>query len=198
MHPPSNSANPDDVTNLLLEWSQGDEAARDRLVAAIYQELHRRAERIMRGERCDLTLGPSALVHEAFLRVINRPNVRWQNRAHFFATAARTMRRILVDHARARASDKRGGGWERLTIDLSDSLPTCDAVEVADVNAAVEELTALDELQAKIVDLRFFGGLSIAETADALESSPATIKREWQMARAWLSRRLGPATERWG
>jgi RNA polymerase sigma factor (TIGR02999 family) len=152
----------------------------------------------MLGERCDLTLGPSALVHEAFLRVINCPNVRWQNRAHFLATAARTMRRILVDHARARSADKRGGGWERLTIDLSDSLPTCDALEAADINAAVEELTALDELQAKIVDLRFFGGLSIAETADALEISSATIKREWQMARAWLSRRLGSATERWG
>jgi RNA polymerase sigma-70 factor (ECF subfamily) len=195
MHPPSNSTtNQGEVTSLLLEWSQGDELARDRLVVAIYEELHRRAQRIMYGERREHTMGPSALVHEAFLRVINRPHMHWQNRAHFLATAARTMRRILVDHARARAAEKRGGGWERMTIDLSDSLPARDPLDVADVNAAIEELTALDEQQARIVDLRFFGGLSIAETAEAMQISPASVKREWQMARAWLSRRLGPAT----
>jgi RNA polymerase sigma factor (TIGR02999 family) len=188
---PEATTSPGEVTGLLIEWSRGDELARDQLVTIIYEELRRRAQYIMLGEHREDTIGPSVLVHEVFLRFIHQPDVNWQNRAHFLATAARTMRRILVDHARARDAEKRGGGWQRITMDLSVSLPASDPVDVVDVNVAIEELATLDELQSKIVDLRFFGGLSIAETAKALEISPATVKREWQMARAWLSRRLG-------
>ena len=188
---PESTTSPGEVTSLLVEWSRGDELARDRLVTIIYEDLRRRAQHIMLGERREDTMGPSALVHEAFLRFIHQPSVNWQNRAHFLATAARTMRRIMVDHARARDAEKRGGGWQRLTMDLSASLPASEPLDVVDVNVAIEELATLDELQSKIVDLRFFGGLSIAETAKALEISSATVKREWRMARAWLSRRLG-------
>jgi len=188
---PESTPSQGEVTGLLIEWSRGDEQARDRLVAIIYGELRRHAHRIVLSEHRKDLIGPSALVHEAYLRFINQPQVSWQNRAHFLAIAARTMRRILVEHARARDAEKRGGGWQRITMDLSASLPASQPLDVADVNAAIEELAALDELQSRIVDLRFFGGLSIAETADVLEISPATVKREWQIARAWLSRRLG-------
>jgi RNA polymerase sigma factor (TIGR02999 family) len=188
---PEPSLNPGEVTGLLGEWSSGNEVARDRAVALIYEELRRRAQRIMLGERQEHTMSPSGLVHEVLLRFINQPLVNWQNRAHFVATSVRAMRRILVEHARARAAQKRGGEWRRVTMELSSSLLASSPVDILDVNAAIERLAALDELQSKIVDLRFFGGLSIAETADVLALSSATIKREWQMARAWLSRRLG-------
>jgi RNA polymerase sigma-70 factor, ECF subfamily len=187
---PESSTHGGEVTRLLVEWSKGDDQARDRLVTMIYEELRRRAHHLMRGERREHTIGTSALVHEAFLRFMNERGVNCQNRTHFLAIAAQTMRRILVEHARTRTAKKRGGGGERVALDLSSWLLASDPLDVVDVNAAIEELAGMDELQSRIVDLRFFGGLSIDETADALEISTATVKREWQIARAWLSLRL--------
>lgn len=180
------------MTTLLIEWSQGDEVARDRLVEILYDDLRSRAQHLVRRERREHTISPSALVHEAFLRFIKSPQVNWQNRTHFLSTAARVMRRILVEHARSRLAEKRGRGETFVSLDICSTLLGTEPLDVIDVDTAVEELATLDELQSRIVDLRFFGGLSIDETADALELSPATIKREWQMARTWLSRRLEP------
>ncbi len=158
-----------DVTQLLTQWSGGDQAALERLLPLVYDELRRQARRYLGGERPDHTLQPTALVHEAYVRLIGQRNVKWQNRAQFFGVAAQLMRRILVDHARARAAAKRGGGASGL---------------------ALSGLAALDPVQGRVVELRFFGGLTIDETAEVLHLSPATIKREWSMAKAWLHRAL--------
>jgi len=158
----------------------------------IYDELHRSAARAMRGESTGHTLQPTALVNEAYLRLVDQSRAVWQNRAQFFRVAAQVMRRVLVDHARARLSEKRGGGARAITLDdLRDaSLPPID-VDILDLNEALEKLAALDPVQARVVELRYFTGLNIDETAEALGISPATVKREWTVARAWLRRELG-------
>lgn len=179
------------VTEWLIAWGQGDEAARDRLVEAVYGDLRRRAAAFLRREREGHTLQPTALVHEAFLRLVDQSRASWKNRAQFLAVAARMMRRVLVDHARARGARKRDAG---LRVSLDDAPePASESatdVDLLSLDRALEDLAALDERQATIVELRFFGGLSIEETAQALELSAATIKREWTSARAFLFGRI--------
>jgi len=183
-----------DVTQLLLGWSGGDRAAGDGLMAAVYDELHRQAARAMGRETPEHTLQATALVSEAYLRLIDQRRVQWRNRAHFFGVAAQLMRRILVDHARTRHAAKRGGGMRQLTLGNVDSardLPDESGVDVLVLNEALERLATIDPHQARIVELRYFGGMTIEDTAEALDVSPATVKREWAVARAWLRRELG-------
>ena len=181
---------PKPVTEWLLAWGEGDEAAREQLVAALYQELHRRARACMQGERAGHTLQATALVHEVYLRMVDQNRVVWKNRSQFFGVAAQMMRRILVDHARGRKAVKRDGGV-RLSIDDVD-LPAApdEQVDLVLLDAALLDLAALDPRQARVVELRYFAALSIEETAAVLELSPATVKREWTSARAWLFGRL--------
>src|SRR5918992_1070772 len=189
---PGSGAEPSDVTQLLLAWGAGDQTAGERLLPAVYAELRRQAARAMRRESSEHTLQATALVHEAYLRLIDQRRVEWRNRAHFFGVAAQMMRRILVDHARARHAAKRGGGVKQLTLGDADAAEQ-DAQQGLDLLAlheALERLASLDADQARLVELRYFGGLSIEETAEALDVSPATIKREWAIARAWLRREL--------
>src|SRR5688572_31261383 len=191
---PRPDSTPSDVTQLLVAWGAGDAAAADRLVPAVYAELRRQAARAMRREGCENTLQTTALVHEAYLRLVDQRRVVWRSRAHFFGVAAQLMRRILVDHARGRHAAKRGGGLRQLTLGDADSAreaPDDSGVDVLVLHEALERLAAIDPYQARIVELRYFGGLTIEDTAEALDASPATIKREWAVARAWLRRELG-------
>jgi RNA polymerase sigma factor (TIGR02999 family) len=183
----------DDVTALLHAWTAGDTEARDRLMAVLYQELHRRAAAHLRRERPGHTLQPTALVHEAYLKLLKDRPERWQNRAHFCAIAAHAMRQILIERARARDALKRGGGQPRVTFD--EGLPAAQAerpIDLMSLDSALDRLAALDAGQARIVELRYFGGLSIEETAEAMGISPATVKRHWAVARAWLAKELEP------
>ena len=189
----SSDATPPDVTQLLLGWSVGDRSAGDGLMAAVYDELHRQAARAMGRETPDHTLQATALVSEAYLRLIDQRRVQWRNRAHFFGVAAQLMRRILVDHARGRHAAKRGGGARQLTLGDADSareMPDESGVDVLVLNQALERLATIDPHQARIVELRYFGGMTIEDTAEATGVSPATVKREWAIARAWLRREL--------
>jgi RNA polymerase sigma factor (TIGR02999 family) len=174
------------VTTLLRAWAQGQEAAGDRLFPILYDELRRLAARYMRRERRAHTLQPSGLVHEAYLRLAGAPDCDWHSRAHFFAIAARVMRQVLVDHARKRGAAKREGQLVTLQDVDAPALP----VELLDLDDALRELAALDPRQARVVELRFFGGLDVEETAEVLDLSARTVKREWRTARAWLQRRL--------
>ncbi|MBI2213250.1 MAG: sigma-70 family RNA polymerase sigma factor [Acidobacteria bacterium] len=179
-----------DVTQLLNLWRSGDRAALEQLVPLIYDELRRVATRHLGRERAGHTLQPTALVHEAFLRLAGVSNIEWQNRAQFIGVAAEMMRRILVDYARARATEKRGGGATMVELD-SDAVPGKQReAELLAVDEALKRLAEFDPRQAKIVEMRYFGGLTIEETAAAVELSPATVKREWTVARAWLHREL--------
>jgi RNA polymerase sigma factor (TIGR02999 family) len=178
------------VTDLLTRWNGGDAAARDALVPLVYDELRRIARKCLAGQRNDHTLQPTALVHEAYLRLVNRDSATWQNRAHFFAVAAQMMRQILVDHARMRAAAKRGGGAITLVLDESVTLPKKPALDLIALDDALKRLAVLDARQSQIVELRFFGGLSIDETAEVIAISPATTKREWATARLWLHRAM--------
>ena len=191
--PQPNDGTPD-VTQLLLEWSVGDRSAGDVLLSAVYTELHHQASRAMRRESGDHTLQTTALVHEAYLRLIDQRRVEWRNRAHFFGVAAQLMRRILVDHARRRSAGKRGNRARHLTLDEADGVAvdsTGDGgIDVLGLDDALQRLATLDQGQARIVELRYFGGLTIEDTAVALDVSPATVKREWAIARAWLRREL--------
>ena len=177
-----------EITRLLRAWGEGDETARDRLIPVVYAELRRRAAGYLRHERRGHTLRPTDLVHETYLRLCEQ-HAAWENRGHFLAVASRLMRRILVDHARTRAAAKRGGG---LRVTLADDLAASAAAEpdLLDLDAALDELAALDKRQARLVELRFFGGLSIEEAARTLGLSPATVSREWVTAKSWLYRRL--------
>ena len=181
-----------EVTELLNAWSNGNQAARDQLMGVVYDELHRLARRYMRRESPGHTLQTSALLNEAFLRLVDQNNVQWQNRAHFFGIAAQMMRRILVDHARSRSYAKRGGG--ALPLSLDEALIVSDArnEEVVNIHEALERLTELDSRKGQIVELRFFGGLSIEETANVLDVSPGTVMRDWTLAKAWLRREMSP------
>ena len=181
---------PSAVTALLRAWGTGDLGARDDLLPLVYQELRKCAQAYLRRERSDHTLQPTALVHEAYLRLVGQDRIAWRNRAQFFGVAAHMMRRILVDHARARDAMKRTGAVVRTQI---DSLRVCYApdVELLLLDQALEELGRLDARQLQIVEMRYFGGLTVEQTAEALGISEATVKREWTLARAWLRRELG-------
>lgn len=179
-----------DVTGLLLAWSKGDRGALDALVPHVYGELRRQADRYLRRQRSGHTLQATALVHEAFLRLVDQTNVSFHDRAHFFAVASRAMRQILVDHARRRHTDKRGGDATRLVLEDGTASVQPRGVDLIALDDALERLEALDPGQARLVELRFFAGLSIEETAEALHLSPATVKRRWSLARAWLHRAI--------
>jgi RNA polymerase sigma factor (TIGR02999 family) len=181
---------PREVTRLLLDWSRGDVRARDELMPLVYAELRRRAAAYLRHERTGHTLVPTALVHEAYLRLVDQQRVVWQNRAHFFGVAAQLMRRILVDHARGQRRAKRPDAALRVTLDerlVRTKPPDCDLLLL---DQALTELTVLDPRQATIVELRYFGGLAEHEVAQVMGLSRSTVTREWQVARAWLYRRM--------
>ncbi len=185
------TASSGDVTGLLLRWNEGNPEARAQLIPLVYRELRRLAGRAMKSERGDQTLQPTALVHEAYQKLIDQRRVRWQNRAHFFGVAATLMRRILVDHARRRDAHRRAGEAERLLITDAASGPSWEPdIDLIALDQALSELARLDPDQARIVELRFFGGLTAVETAEAVGISRATVHREWAMARAWLHHQL--------
>jgi RNA polymerase sigma factor (TIGR02999 family) len=180
---------PRDITALLAEWRQGDATAVDRLIPLVYDELHRVAARAMQRESPGHTLQTTALVHETYLRMVDQKGADWQNRAQFFGIAAQVMRRVLVDHARERLAEKRGGGARRVSLENVHGKPG-EAVDVLGLDGALERLHVIDPLQSRVVELRYFTGLNIEETADALDISASTVKREWAIARAWLRREL--------
>jgi RNA polymerase sigma factor (TIGR02999 family) len=184
-----------DVTALLRAWSNGDPEAGERLLPIVYGDLRRKAARLLRGERRDHTLDPTALVHETYLRLVEQRGADWRCRAQFFGVAAQAMRRILVDHARRHGARKRGGSWDRITLDETRrAWPGERDVDVLALEDALGELATLDPDKVRLVELRFFAGLSLEETAEVLGVSPSTISREWRLARAWLLRRLRGAT----
>jgi RNA polymerase sigma-70 factor, ECF subfamily len=185
-----------DVTALLHAWSQGDAGARDELMPLVYDELRRRAAACLRRERPEHTLQPTALVHEAYLRLVDQRHAAWRNRAQFFAVAAGMMRRILVDWARAHATAKRSGRWSRVTLNPSVAYTRPVDLDVLDLDHALAELAALDARKSRVAELRFFGGLSLEETGHVLQVSAKTVDRDWQMARAWLFKRMTEARER--
>ncbi len=184
------SASPQEITQLLAKWSEGDQAALDELMPVVYSELRRLARHRLRRERPDHTLESAALVHEAYLRLTEQKTAHWKNRAHFFAVAAQLMRRILVDHARHHRAAKRGAGAVKLSLDEAVALPNQLCPDLLRLDEALGNLAKIDPVQSAIVELRFFGGLSIEETAEVLGVSPTTVKREWSTAKAWLYREL--------
>jgi len=181
------------VTRLLLAWSEGENTALDELIPLVYQELRRLARRYMYGERAGHTLQTTALVNEAYLRLIESRRVHWQNRAHFFAISAQLMRRILVDFARSRRYQKRGGGAQKITFDERLMAPSPQGRDLLRLDSALDALADTDARKARVVELRFFGGLSVAETAEVLKVSPDTVLRDWRLAKAWLAREMGKA-----
>ncbi len=182
-----------DVTGLLDEWTRGDARALDRLLPLVYAELRRVAARQLRRERDGHSLQPTALVHEAYLRLVDQQKVDWRSRAHFFGVAAQVMRRVLVDHARRRMAGKRGEGITPVSIDHAIEAPAADRIAILDLDDALGRLEQLDAGLAQIVELRAFGGLTIEEAAHVLNVSPSTAKRDWRTAKAWLTRELGAA-----
>jgi RNA polymerase sigma-70 factor, ECF subfamily len=185
MRPPKH-----EITELLQDWSEGDESALERLIPLVYDELHRLAHQHMRREKAGHILQTSALINEAYLRLVDRPRIHWENRAQFFGIAARVMRRILVDEARKRKSDKRGGEAIHVTLNEATNVAHGQAANVVSLDDALKTLETIDPRQSKIVELRFFGGLSIEETAEVLKVSPGTIMRDWTFARAWLKNEM--------
>ena len=180
----------DKVTRLLLEWGDGNQQALEALVPLIYKELRNLAHNFLYRERPGHTLQTTALVHEAYLKLIDQNDARWQNRAHFFAIAAQAMRRILIDSARKHAAAKRGGPQEELSLDEVADIALEPDSNLLKLDEALNELAKIDPRQSRIVELRYFGGLTIEETAEVLNVSPATVKREWMMARAWLHQEI--------
>jgi RNA polymerase sigma factor (TIGR02999 family) len=179
-------ASPPDVTDLLLRWSTGDRAALESLTPVVYDDLRRLARALLSRERPEHTLSATALVHEVYLRLVDQRRVQWQNRAHFFGAAAAIMRRVLVDHARARASDKRGGSVVKIAMEEGTALVEGLAEEILDLDAALDALADLDPRKAQVVQMKFFAGMTSQETAAALGVSDATVERDWTTARAWL------------
>jgi len=184
-----------EITSLLRAWEGGDQGAFDRLMPVVYDELRRAAQSYMRRERTNHTLQATALVNEVYLRLVDITNVRWQDRAHFFAIAASMMRRVLLDAARARSAGKRGGGDMRVTLDeeLLAAEASSQAASLIQIDQAIEALSKFDARKARVVELRFFGGLSVDEMAAVLEVSPQTVKRDWKLARAWLLKEMSGA-----
>jgi RNA polymerase sigma factor (TIGR02999 family) len=183
---------PRDVTALLGDWSRGNPAALNELLPLVYAELRRVAARQLRRERADHSLQPTALVHEAYIRLVDQRQVDWQNRAHFFGVAANVMRRILVDHARRHGASKRGKGVRCLSIDEVKEVAASNEMPILALDQALDRLQTIDAGLATIVELRAFGGLTIEEAAHVLSVSPSTAKRDWRTAKAWLTRELGP------
>jgi len=181
---------PTQVTDLLLAWGRGDESALDRLVPLVHAELHRLARRYMRGERPGHTLQTTVLVNEMYLRLVDLSRVRWRDRGHFFAMSSRLMRRILVDHARKRRVLKRGGDVEFVRFEEALALPSEPGTDLVRLDDALEALAAVDRRKSQVVEMRYFGGRSVEETAEALGVSPETIMRDWRLAKVWLLREL--------
>jgi RNA polymerase sigma-70 factor, ECF subfamily len=182
---------PEGITQLLTKWSKGDQSALDELMPLVYEELRRLASAYLRRERAGHTLQPTALVNEAYLKLVGQRSAHWQNRAQFYGIAAQLMRRILVDHARVKYAEKRGGAeQQRLSITSAQGLSTKPNLDVLALNEALDELATLDPQQSRIVELKFFAGLSIEETAEIMGLGHATVERDWKMARAWLRRKL--------
>ena len=184
------SALPNEITQLLLSWSKGDQAAFDQLIPLVYPELRKLARRYMGRETPEHTLQTSALINEAYLRLVDQQAVEWQDRAHFFAMSARVMRHILIDHARSHRYTKRGGGAQHLPLDDAEAVGYERAAELVALDDALTRLAKLDERKSRIVELRFFGGLSVEETADVIKVAPITVMREWRIAKAWLHKEI--------
>jgi len=183
-------ASPNEITEQLIAWSKGDDAALEQLIPAVYQELRRMADHYLRGEDSGHSLQPTALVHEAYLRLIDQTNVEWQNRAHFFGVAAQMMRRILIDHAKAKHRVKRGGTAVKVMLDENVNFTQERASELLALDDALQSLARMDERKSRIVELRYFGGLTVEETAQVLGISDKTVMRDWNLAKAWLYREL--------
>lgn len=184
------SASSHNITKLLLDWRNGDSEALDRLMPLVYEELRRMANNYMRNERQGHTLQTSALVNEAYLRLVDHENIAWQNRAHFFGVAAKAMRRILVDHARTRNYQKRAGAAQQVSLDEATTLTEGRAAELIALDDALKELAKMDERKSLVVELRYFGGLSMEEIAEALGVSIPTVTRDWSTAKVWLLREM--------
>jgi len=186
------TAPPNEITQLLLRWSRGDQSALSQLMPVVYDELHKLAHSYLRRERPDHTLQPTALINEAYLRLIRQDFPEWQSRRHFYGVAAQLMRQILVEYARARAADKRGGGGQRFSLDDAPAFSEEKAAELVALDDALVALAKFDERKVRVIELRYFGGLSLEETAAALGLSIATIGHETRLARAWLRREMEP------
>jgi RNA polymerase sigma factor (TIGR02999 family) len=184
------------MTQLLIDWSNGDKSALDKLVPLVHEELRKLAHHYMSKERSGHTLQTTALVNEVYLRLVDQQSMSWENRAHFFGIAARSMRQILVEYARGREAAKRGGGRERVELDEAALLSKEPAMDLITLDEALKELAAIDERKSRVVELRFFGGLSVEEIAEALNVHSNTVLRDWDMAKAWLRRQLGPGSLR--
>jgi RNA polymerase sigma-70 factor (ECF subfamily) len=180
------------ITQLLIEWRDGDETALNRLVPLVYEELRRLAHHYMRRERPGHTLQTTALVNEVYLRLVDHKGMRWQNRAHFYAVAAQAMRRILVDHARSRNYLKRGGNVKMIRLEEAATVVQKQAADLVALDDALSELAAIDPRKSQIVEMRYFGGMSVEETAEVLGVSPVTVMRDWSTAKAWLLRAMSP------
>jgi RNA polymerase sigma factor (TIGR02999 family) len=183
------------VTGLLEAWSHGDKDALDKLTPLVHEELRRLAHHYMSGERAGHTLQTTALVNEAYVCLVDQTEVHWQSRAHFFGVAAQVMRHILIDHARSRARQKRGGEIPHVSLEEAETMSQARAAELIALDDALIELQAIDERRSRVVELRYFGGLSIEETVEVLEVNPITVSRDWRWAKAWLFRALQPAIE---
>ncbi|RPI11769.1 MAG: sigma-70 family RNA polymerase sigma factor [Zetaproteobacteria bacterium] len=184
------AASPPDVTQLLQAWSRGEESALDKLVPLVYRDLHLRARRCMAGEHVEHSLQTTALIHEAYLKLVGPSPVAWESRGHFFAVASRVMRRVLVDHARARRSLKRGGDGRHVELDEELVVAGGPDRDLVSLDDALKGLATVDERKARVVEMRYFGGLSVEETAEVLEVSPQTVLRDWRLAKAWLLREM--------
>jgi RNA polymerase sigma-70 factor (ECF subfamily) len=189
---PDSSPTPQDVTSLLRAWSLGDEQALQQLIPVVYEELRRVASRQMAGERESHTLQTTALIHEVYVRLVDVPGASVRNRAHFFAMCARLMRNVLVDFARSRGYQKRGGGAAHVALDEALLVSPAPDPDLVELDEALERLAAVDRRKSQVVELRFFGGLSVEDTAEALDVSPETVMRDWKLAKAWLLREMDP------
>ena len=178
------------ITRLLVDWNKGDELALEQLMPLVYEELRRMARRYMRRQPSEHTFQTTELIHEAYLKIAKQEEQNWQNRAHFFGAASKAMRHILVDYARSKSSDKRGGLVERITLEENLAFSANRSAEVVALDDALNELTALDARKSRVVEMKFFGGLKIEEIAEVLKLSPETVKRDWSFARTWLLRKL--------
>ena len=179
-----------EITELLIGWSNGNQAALERLMPMVEKDLHRLAHRYMRQENDGHTLQTTALINETFLRLVDQNRVQWQNRAHFYGIAAQIMRRVLLNYARDRKRDKRGGAAYKVSLSAVNLMTEEDSVELLALDEALERLAVIDERKSRVVELRYFGGLSVQETAEVLKVSPVTVARDWDMAKAWLAREI--------
>lgn len=184
-------SSPSEITDLLVCWSNGDQAALERLLPLVERELHRLAHAYMRREHPDHTLQTTALINETFLRLVDQSRVKWQNRAHFYGIAAQLMRRVLLNYARDKVRAKRGGGAYKVSLSEADVMSEEKSVEFLALDEALQRLAAIDERKSQVVEMRYFGGLSVKETAEVLKVSPVTVARDWDMAKAWLAREIG-------